>query len=212
MYNVHLRWATEPFYVRLFVAYLVFVILGVALLALRLALTFYSLTERIHVRPDNPPHTFIPDVLVRAAISGRLIFESVSAKCNRQEGQGRPSRDCLIHPLQLADARFQYLWQRRYTDIIWIRKLSQFTILLSIFIATYGAFPTWGDQFNNRAITGAEAFFGAASLLLERLSLGLGVGTLLYGISVSFERVALCRLALWKCLCLSCGNGFQSSK
>jgi len=67
-----------------------------------------------------------------------------------------------------------------------IGRLATLTLLVSVLVCTYGAYPTWADHFNNGKVTGQRALLEALAELLERFSRGILVSTVLFGASIFF--------------------------
>lgn len=73
--------------------------------------------------------------------------------------------------------------ERSLLDADVVGRFSVLTLLVSVLMCTYGAYPTWQSHFNNNKVTGSEAWTQTIVELLWRLSLGLLVSTILFATS-----------------------------
>ncbi len=190
-------------YARLFLLYLFYLACFVAVRTSKLVWRLYFF------RPHRVPSTDKSDshsdsiVLARSTLAKRTISgERLNTRAGGHVGHPlhAKSKEESSSRMSAADTEFVFLWEQCYADIKSMKRLASFTLLLSILLFVYGAFPTWSYEFNNANITGSAALFKASIILLRRLLLGMGACTVVYGISSFLEIVALRRMALWKYL------------
>ena len=197
---VHLRWATELPHGKVFVLYLLAVCLVAVVRSARIG---WALSPLRGYKPilfrDILNGRVIASVTAKSALSGRVVTESI-------EGDGLDSSNALspsaekptLNSLRAADSRFKYLVGKLQVDAALIQKLAWLTLLISILVVVYGAFPTLADQFNNRNVIGSVALLATADLLLSRLALGLAVFVVLYALASTFEVMLLRRVNAWQ--------------
>ncbi len=201
--NMHSNSILEPIYARLFLLYLFYLACFVAVRTSKLAWRLYFF--RPHRIPSNDKSDSQSDsiVLARSTLARRTISGerlNIRAAGNAGHPLDAKSKEGSSSTMSAADTEFVFLWEQCYADIKSMKRLASFTLLLSILLFVYGAFPTWSYEFNNANITGSAALVEASIILLKRLSLGVGACTAVYGVSSFLEIVALRRMALWKYL------------
>lgn len=193
-----MRWTTEPLYARLFILFLL-VSAGVAIgWSLKLSFRLIQLSKHGRVTLTAVLSGAVQaDTLAKLAITGGIFCEDSGDK-GTDVGTREADKLAVNHTLSVANVKFQYLWELSEAGVASIEQIVRLTLLLTLLVSTFGAYPTWSSAFENNNITGMAALFVAGDLLLARISLGLGVGSLIYVLSVLLRRVLSNRMAKWK--------------
>ena len=196
-----MHWATEPIHARLFVLFILVVCCVAFVHALRLTYCLFAFGKRTRILLSNilDEATVNADLLAKSALTNSVSYVASSKTPNRDARPGAGA-DVALQRLKAADQRFSYLWEKARTEVTSINKLVVLTLLLSLLVIVYGAFPTWNEEFNNSKVAGFAALFGATDKLLTRLAFGLCASVVLYVISGFFEGVMSRRRAYWNYL------------
>jgi hypothetical protein len=128
-----------------------------------------------------------PHVLAALALAGR-ISEDAS-----EEGPATT--------LPLANARFQYLWDRCSIDARSIRRAAVSILLLTSIAVAHSAHPFYFDCFEDSRYTGGYCLMETAWQLLDLASLGLAISLALHVTSSHFERLLAARKGRWNYFC-----------
>src|SRR5437667_5392127 len=79
MHDAHLSWVTEPWYMRLFLLYLVIVGCVALMSCLKLARLLYSFTRRKRLSlEDIRDDITVEDLTVRLALADKIVYEPVA--------------------------------------------------------------------------------------------------------------------------------------
>ena len=130
----------------------------------------------------------LEEVITQAVDADRL---ATAALTNALSGEGRSSTaargapDDVRRMLQMADARFTYLWSVSHARIVATKGLVRLTLLVSLLVTCYGAYPAFTLEHFDPTVTAYEAWDAAIQVLLARLALGLAVCIALCGVYVS---------------------------
>jgi len=148
-----------------------------------------------------------PDLLAASALASRMGRESLAGKRATSGGPiGRPSVETALRSLGVAESRFLYLWEKCRIDVESVKSASLLTLMASIAMVTYGAFPTYAECFNNSNLPGSYCLLTAAQQLLGLLAFGISACGMLYGVSSFFERKLADRKACWTYFCSKLRN------
>jgi hypothetical protein len=80
-------------------------------------------------------------------------------------------------------------------DVQWLKSVAKLNLLLSVFSATYGFFPTLGLRFNNTNVDWATARLQTWEIIVNRASMGLFVSCFMLTLAIYVElRLAALRL------------------
>lgn len=186
-------WPMEPPHARLFLMFLMIVCLITSVRLVRLALALFVARGLGRVS--------LEEVITQPIDAHRL---AKAALANAFSGEGRSSTaaqgasDDVRRRLQMADARFNYLWSVSHTRVIATKGLMRLTLLVSLMVTCYGAFPAFELEYNDTNVTGYEAWTAAIQILLARRALGLAVCIALTGVSLFFEGSLSRRQASWR--------------
>jgi hypothetical protein len=83
-------------------------------------------------------------------------------------------------------------------DVRWLKSVAGLNLLLSVFSATYGFFPTLGLRFNNTNVDWVTARLQTWEIIVNRASMGLLVSCVMLTLAIYVElRLAALRLK-WK--------------
>jgi len=132
------------------------------------------------------------DRLAKAALANALSGKGRSSTAAR----GAP--DDVRRMLQMADARFNYLWSVSHARVIATKGLVRLTLLVSLMVTCYGAFPAFEFEFNDTNVNGYVAWTAAIQILLASLAVGLAVCIALCGVYLFFEGSLSRRRASWR--------------
>jgi hypothetical protein len=187
----------EPPHARLFVMFLVIVCLIASVRLVRLALALFVPRGRGRVSLEEVlTQPIDADRLAKAALANALTGEGRSSTA----AQGAP--DDVRRMLQMADARFNYLWSVSHARVIATKGLVRLTLLVSLMVTCYGAYPAFEIEFGlnliNTNVNAYEAGVAAIQVLLARLAVGLVVCIALCGVYVLFEGSLSRRQASWR--------------
>jgi hypothetical protein len=138
------------------------------------------------------------ELLAMGALGNRLGIGLEAAISSASVTVERTTRGRPLQLLQLADNRFQYLWERCSKDVESTRRASHITVLLSCTMLTYCAFPTYLYFYNNGNRTGLASLLLTTEQLGTLLAIGLSISTVLYFMSSFFRRALNDRMATWK--------------
>jgi hypothetical protein len=176
-----------------------------------LGLRLYSFTGK-PVSPENVAGWVLdPDLLARAALTNRPLFSALAEKLPTTEPcTDRPAVEKALYTLRAAENRFLFLWEQCYADVASTRRAGRLTVLLSLVMIAYAAFPTYSLAYNNTNRPGFLAMLLTADELLALLALGLSLAALLYSISSFFERALAQRMARWKYFSATARNELQN--
>jgi hypothetical protein len=158
--------------------------------------------------------------LLGARARGRVSLEQVitqpidadrlanAALANALSGDGRSSTaargvpDDVRRLLQMADARFNYLWSVSHARVIATKGLVRLTLLVSLMVTCYGAYPAFYLQTGfDRGLSNVstyQAWAFAFQILMARLALGLAVCSVLCAVYIFFEGRLSRRHASWR--------------
>jgi hypothetical protein len=80
-------------------------------------------------------------------------------------------------------------------DVQWLKSVVKLNLLLSVFSATYGFFPTLGLRFNNTNVDWVTARLQTWEIIVNRASMGLFVSCVMLTLAIYVElRLAALRL------------------
>jgi hypothetical protein len=140
-------------------------------------------------------------------LANRLVYHSPLKEGRNRGTQPQTAvQETALRTVEAAESRFLYLWEMCHASVKSIRRMVLLTLLSSALVVVYGAFPTWGDEFNNGTIVGSMALFETADKLFARLALGLSVCVILYAASSFFEGAITRRRTQWKYNCVRWKN------
>jgi hypothetical protein len=174
-------WTVAPLSVRLCLLALYAVAAFQILRSVRLAWRVYRQPSERILAETITSGAIDPDLLARSALANRLPF-----------------KDIAKFPGESAEARFLYLWETCYADVVSIRRACFLSVFLSFLMVTCGAYPTYFDCWNNSKVPASFCLIVGGERLLKALSIGLSLCTLLYFLSSYFERILAFRMARWK--------------
>jgi hypothetical protein len=201
------NWAMEPAHARLFFGFLVIVCLITLVRVVRLSWTLFAVPLRTR--------TSLAEVLARRSDADGL---AQAALAHAVSSEGAPTltavdaRAEVRRLLRMANARFNYRWRLAHARTIATNGLLRLTLLVSVAIACYGAYPAFHFAHNDTNLNGYEAWFKAGELLLARLAMGLAVCTALCGLSVFFEGRLIRRKAAWRLFCATAMNALSRNR
>jgi hypothetical protein len=139
------------------------------------------------------------ELLARAALCNGLARESLSdPHLQRVDAESHIVLASALSNLQMADGRFNLLWQYSQARVTSTKRLLQLTLIASGLVTVYGLFPTWDYFFVDGSITGAGALARAGQWIAARLTLGLAIAAGVCAVHALFENVLNRRLADWK--------------
>ena len=183
----------ESPHARLFLVFLVIVCLITSVRLVRLALALIVARGRGRVSLEEViTQPIDADRLAKAALANALSGKGRSSTAAR----GAP--DDVRRMLQMADARFHYLWSVSHARVIATKGLVRLTLLVSLMVTCYGAFPAFEFEFNDTNVNGYVAWTAAIQILLARLAVGLAVCIALCGVYLFFEGSLSRRRASWR--------------
>lgn len=108
--------------------------------------------------------------------------------------------------LQLAGARFSFLWEACWIKISSMKRLAGLTFLSATLIFAWGA-TTSLSEISYSKITGIGALSGGFAELLTQFTLGVGVCMVLYVTSGFYEAALVKRQATWNYICAKANIG-----
>jgi hypothetical protein len=127
-------------------------------------------------------------VVAASAFANRLKYLAVL-----QKSEKRSNAEDILHVLQVADTKFQCLWEGCYADVNSARRFSMLSFMLTVVMIAYITFPTLRSyQFDKSACP-----ICATEHLLMLFALGCSCCTLLYFASSFFERALVLRKIRW---------------
>jgi len=173
------------------------------------AVRFWRLARCLYRHPGErvPPESILsggadPDLLAASALSSRIGRETLAAnRASFGAPVERPNVEAALGSLRMAEGKFLYLWEKCHMDVESTRRASLLTLLVTIVMVTYGAFPTYYGWFNNSNLPGSYCLLTAAKQLFGLLAFGISACGMLYGVSSFFERTLADRKACWTYFC-----------
>jgi hypothetical protein len=193
-----LRWAIEPWYMRVFLLYLFAAICILAVRSLRVAWRLGVFPRRNRISFQNVRDDAMnAKLLAESALSNRFFCKLVTDSDIAVKSGDKKALLCTI---QTARSRFLYLWELCCAEVGSIKRLLLLTLLLSSVVVLGDIQMTFTDAFENRT-TGVVALFMAIAELLRRFSLGLFVCTIFFAISGFLEGTLVRRRIHWNYLC-----------
>jgi hypothetical protein len=193
MWHNPLSWSLEPPHSRLFMMFLVIVCLITGVRLARLALALFVARRRDRVS--------LEEVITQPIDADRLAKAALANALSGDGRSGAPARgapDDVRGMLQLADAKFNYLWSMSHARVIATKGLVHLTLLVSLMVTCYGAYPAFEFEFNDTNVTGSVALVTATQIVLARLTLGLTVCIALCGVYLFVEGRLSRRQADWR--------------
>jgi hypothetical protein len=212
--GLRFNWAVEPLHVRLFILYLFVAVIVTIVRSLKLTRRIYTLQKRNGVSLRDISHGGISaNELAQFALTNRLLVEPSPFVGDYGSGDAETSGEKpTLRTLQIADTKFRYLWQLGSVDVAFMKKLVRLTLLLSLLLVVYGAFPTWSEEFNDHNVTGTVALHRAAGDLLARVTIGVTVSVLIYMVSILFDGSLRRRKTRWRYFYESSRNALSSER
>jgi len=190
MRNSGVDWVLEPPYARLFYEFLLVVCAMTLVRAARLVSALFSLGRQRLSIVEVFAQPVDPDRLARAALANAISCDGSAPHAVDAAG---------VHStLVIAHARFEYLWSVADARVHATKGLLRLTLLVSLTMTVFTAYPEYYDAFNNRNVSGSIALFNAGELLLARLAIGLGVCVALCATCLFFEGKLIRRRSYWR--------------
>ena len=112
MHDAHLSWVTEPWYMRLFLLYLVIVGCVALMGGLKLARLLYSFTRRKRLSlGDIRDDITVEDLTVRLALADKIVYEPVAVPSFAHTDATTPSRNSSrwLPPDAISEIRFRQM-------------------------------------------------------------------------------------------------------
>ncbi len=193
-----LTWSAHPTHVRLFLIYLFIVICATAVQLLRLSITLGWTRNRRQVSLDTILDGSVDhDLLCQAGLANRV--QASAKKLSAEDRAARRGKSSMaLNVIRAAEWKFAYLWQRFQNQIQLLRVVIQLTVLISVLIVIYGAYPTLLDVYGHSHLTGLGALIETVRLLSTRLLMGLSVSALLLIAYGCCEHTLSARRLTWK--------------
>jgi hypothetical protein len=147
-----------------------------------------------------------PEDLIQGNLESSAVAKVALAGGVRRPDQHRRNVDpsdakklgAVVHA---AQGRFTYLKNMYSADVASARRTSQLAMLLSVLIASSGAYPFYFGCANDSRLTGSYCMFEAGRLVLDAISVALSMAATLYAGANTVERKLAMREAEWKCFC-----------
>ena len=196
MHNTQLTWEVQPTHVRIFLLYLIAIMLWAAWVSFRLIRRLFHLGGRQNISIQMLSKGELSGVdLAQSALQNRNRYAELGEQAPAAEPQaGTCDSNFVLH---VADSYFCYVWERLSIQVYMLRRVAFLTGLLAIWIIIYGAFPTFWDFRNNSSLLPFDCLVLTLEQLCGRLALGLFVCIILYGTSLLFRQMLGSRKSLW---------------
>jgi len=186
-------WATQPFVIRFFLLAVFATAISALVRVVRVALRLH----RFSGEPLSPEAvsagSFDPDTLARCALANRLRLD--------QHQGGKSSviepREAQLRAKRLAEARFSFMLRKCRVDVKSTKQACILGILLSVLVATWGAYPMYFRCYNDAKVSGISCLIVSGQMVLADFSLCLFVCTVVYAMSSSLDRALDLRKLFW---------------
>lgn len=205
MYQNQLAWAAQPTHIRIFLIYLFVVICITAVQLLRLVLVLGWTASRKRISVDAILDGSVTyNVLCEAGFAKRLQFSEKEQRRIKELRASQEKSNMALNVIRAAEPEFAYLSRQSQIRVQLLKFLFQLTLLLSIIVVIYGAYPTWLALYNDGERTGVGALVETGRLLSDRLLVGLLVSAVLLISYGCCERALVIRRAKWSYFVHAC--------